>query len=174
MHYKEGMYRITAPLEIVKNSVNIETVATVYWEQNELFFLTWKVSLSNTLAVFSWFKSNAVIFHLGIVSHLPLFSSASFVLKNVLLEWYFKPTVLLHPSRYFLHSTGSLFVTLLSKKLQLLSSILLNLEAPLCLKEKFSFVSANNAHMTRGAASGNLVVPQPRTKIGRASCRERV
>ena len=71
MHYKEGMYRITAPLEIVKNSVNIETVATVYWEQNELFFLTSKVSLSNTLAVFSWFKSNAVIFHLGIVSHLP-------------------------------------------------------------------------------------------------------
>ena len=35
------------------------------------FFLTSKVSLSNTLAVFSWFKSNAVIFHLGIVSHLP-------------------------------------------------------------------------------------------------------
>ena len=35
------------------------------------FFLTSKVSVSNTLAVFSWFKSNAFIFHLGIVSHLP-------------------------------------------------------------------------------------------------------
>ena len=39
--------------------------------------------------------------------------------------------------------------------------------APLCLKEKFSFVSANSAHMTRGAASGNLVVPQPRTNSGK-------
>ena len=45
------------------------------------------------------------------------------------------------------------------KKFQLLFSILLNPEAPLCLKEKFSFVSANSAHMTKGAASGNLVVP---------------
>ena len=53
------------------------------------------------------------------------------------------------------------------KKPQLLFSILLNSEAPLCLKEKFSFVSANSAHMTRGAASGNLVVPQPRTNSGK-------
>ena len=49
------------------------------------------------------------------------------------------------------------------KKLQLLFSIFLNPEAPLCLKDKFSFVSANSAHMTRGAASRNLVVPQSRT-----------
>ena len=52
-------------------------------------------------------------------------------------------------------------------KLQLLFSILLNPEAPLCLKEKFSFVSANSAHMTRGATSGNLVVPQPQTNSGK-------
>ena len=55
------------------------------------------------------------------------------------------------------------------KKLQLLFSILLNPEAPLSLKEKFSFVSANSAHMTRGATSGNLVVPQPRTNSGKCT-----
>ena len=43
-----------------------------------------------------------------------------------------------------------------NKKLQLLFSILLNPEARLCLKEKFSFVFANSAHMTRGATSNKL------------------
>ena len=58
---------------------------------------------------------------------------------------------------------GEVLVSSLSFK----AVIFLNPEAPLCLKEKFSFVSANSAHMTRGAASGNLVVPQPRTNSGK-------
>ena len=45
--------------------------------------------------------------------------------------------------------------------------IMASAQFSLCLKEKFSFVSANSAHMTRGAASGNLVVPQPRTNSGK-------
>lgn len=79
MHYEEGMCRITALLEIEKNSVNIETVGIIYWKKNELVFfcLTSKVSLSNSLAGFSWFKINAVIFHFGISSHLP------YILKNM-------------------------------------------------------------------------------------------
>ena len=38
MRYKESLCRITALLEIEKNSVNVETIPTIYWEKNEIVF----------------------------------------------------------------------------------------------------------------------------------------
>ena len=38
VHDKESLCRITALLEVAENRVNIQTIATIYWEQNELVF----------------------------------------------------------------------------------------------------------------------------------------
>ena len=54
------------------------------------------------------------------------------------------------------------------RKLQLLFSIMVNPEAPLCLKQKFSFLSTTRTtRITRGTTSHNLVIPQPRTNLGK-------
>ena len=54
------------------------------------------------------------------------------------------------------------------RKLQLLFSIMANPEAPLCLKQKFSFLSTTRTtRITRGTTSHNLVIPQPRTNLGK-------
>ena len=54
------------------------------------------------------------------------------------------------------------------RKLQLLFSIMTNPEAPLCLKQKFSFLSTTRTtRITRGTTSHNLVIPQPRTNLGK-------
>ena len=42
MRFKESLCRITALLEIEKNSVNVETIPTIYWEKNKIvFFLSY-------------------------------------------------------------------------------------------------------------------------------------
>ena len=42
-----------------------------------------------------------------------------------------------------------------------------NPEAPLCLKQKFSFLSTTRTtRITRGTTSHNLVLPKPRTNLG--------
>ena len=42
MRYKESMCRIVALLEVEIYCVNIETIATIYWEKNELVFFLHK------------------------------------------------------------------------------------------------------------------------------------
>ena len=43
-----------------------------------------------------------------------------------------------------------------------------NPEAPLCLKQKFSFLSTTRTtRITRGTTSHDLVIPQPRTNLGK-------
>ena len=93
-----------------------------------------------------------------------LFKFSSCVLKKSQANCYGFLS-LLNFIRYLRSYAGAFLVQL---KVLRYFSIMTNPEAPLCLKQKFSFLSTTRTtRITRGTTSHNLVIPQPRTNLGK-------